>query len=274
MPVFCRMQQVQAGTALTFNISGTADDIVFFSGELGKTYALKDVTQEPTSGNPEFEFLSNLQFGTVGLNNLSVLISNDFTGKYDTTSIKAATWTNITSRAILGTSATNVTSGVINLNDLKADGKPLYVAFRYLSDRASTLKQRQWTISNFQFRTKFADGKVYTGAASNADAGFGPIEFKGDSARWVAGTSLAHVGLALGYPSDDDWAISKPFDLSTIVPDRKGSINIKAAYQAAITSYNFTYNTPGTYTATFVATNQNIDAQRQTVKQIVITVTP
>ncbi len=266
---------VKAGTAVTFNISGSPDDIIFYSGELGKTYAQKDLVEAPESGNPEMEFQSNVQFGTVTLNNLTVLVSNNFNGIYDTTNVKAATWTDITSRVKLGTSATNVSSGVINLNNLKAggNGSSMYVAFRYLSDRAATLKQRQWSVGSFAFRTRFPDGKVFTHAASVAEAGFGSVEFKGDSTKWVPGTSLFHAGLNAGYPSDDDWSISRTFNLRALVPERKGAVNIKAISQASLSQYRFTYNTPGTYKATFVATNQNIDKQEQVVKELTITVT-
>ncbi|WP_345949728.1 DUF5017 domain-containing protein [Mucilaginibacter sp. PAMB04274] len=265
---------VKAGTAVTFNISGTPDDIVFYSGEFGKTYVQKDLVEAPEAGNPEMEFQSNVQFGTTTLNNVTVLVSNNFNGVYDSTNVKAATWTDVTSRLKLGTSATNLSSGVVNLNDLKAADKPfLYVAFRYLSDRAATLKQRQWTIGSFQFRTRFPDGKVFNHATSIAEAGFGSVEFKGDSTKWVPGTSLFHAGLAAGYPSDDDWSISRAFNLRTLVPERKGSVNIKSIAQASLPQYRFTYSTPGTYKATFVATNQNIDKQEQVVKEVTVTVT-
>ncbi|RKR84591.1 hypothetical protein BDD43_4837 [Mucilaginibacter gracilis] len=111
-------------------------------------------------------------------------------------------------------------------------------------------------------------------ASSNTDVGFGAIGFKGDSAKWVASTSLTHVGLAAGYPGDDDWAVSKPFDLRTVMPDNKGAVNIKAIYQSALTTYTYNYALAGTYKATFVATNQKLGDQKQTVKQIEITVIP
>lgn len=264
---------VRADSNIVFTMSGNPDDIVFYSGELNKNYDLRDVSVKETSGKPEFEFTSNLQYGTVGLNNLSILASTDFSGQYDAANVARATWTDITTRAVLGTSATNVSSGIINLNDLKTADKPIYIAFRYVSERASTVKQRQWTIAGFQFRTKFDDGKVYTNAAALSDVGFASIDVKGDSAQWASASSLIHVGLNEGRPEDDDWVISKGFDLKKINADNKGAVNIKAIYQPKMTSYTYAYATPGVYKATFIATNQKNGEQKQTVRRVEITVT-
>lgn len=266
---------IKAGDTAKFQFSGYADYINFYSGEVGRDYYKRDSFSAP-GGNPEFQFLSNVQLGATSIRNLSVHVSTDFNGNYNAQGIAAATWTNITNRVTLSTSATNVSSGIVNLNDLKAEGKPMYVAFRYLSESPETLKQRQWTISSFQFRTKFPEGQVYTHAASNTDAGFGVISVVGDSANWVSGTSLTHVSLNAGLPSDDDWAISRPFDLTRYTGDRAGVVVIKNLALTGLVPAQFSWRYPaaGTYKAVFVYRNANVEHTEEVVKEFVITVNP
>ncbi len=254
---------------VVFNISGNPDNVLFYSGEPGKDYS-KASQFTATGGTPEMQFLSNVQFGAA-VNNLSVLVSNDFNGLYDTTNVRNAHWTDVTSRLVLGNSATNVSSGVVSLNDLKVEGKPMFVAFKYLSILPAVNKQKQWTISSFQFRTKYPDGRVYNNAATNADASFGLINFKGDSARWVSSTTLSHTGLPVGYPGDEDWAITKTLLLDKISPDA-GTV-IKAISQPAPPSFSWVYTTPGTYKVVFVAQNSDVKNVKKVVREVDIIIT-
>jgi hypothetical protein len=263
----------KVGDSVIFYLTGNPNNVNFFSGELNHNYNYINTTTE-TGGIPQMQFSSNVQNGVTTIQNLTVLASSNFNGTYDTTNVKNATWVDITNRAVLGTSSTNVSSGVINLSDIKMEGKPLYIAFRYLSVLPAINKQRQWTISSFQFTTTFPDGRIFANAAANADAGFGDIEFKGDSAKWVAGTTLVHAGIIAGYPGDDDWAISRAFSTNTVNSDILGAVNIKSLTTALPSSFAYVYTTPGTYTAVFVAENANITAQAQVVRKVTITITP
>ena len=261
------------GDTVKFNFSGNADYVNFYSGEFGKSYDNKDTYTSNVSGNPEFQFTSSVQGGTAPTKGLSVVISNDFNGIYDQTNIRNATWTDVTSRVTLATSATSVSSGIANLNDLKAEGKPLYVAFKYISSSPATTNQWLWTISSFQFRTKFTNGAVYTNAPDNATAGFGTIEFAGDSAKWVSGATLTHVGLKAGYPADEDWAISRPFSLNSVNADVATVIkNISGAPVAS--PYLYKYATAGTYKAVFVIRNATIKDTQEKIVTFNITITP
>src|SRR5205823_8898601 len=69
------------------------------------------------------------------------------------------------------------------------------------------------------------------------------------SATWVAGTTLTHVGLNANYPVDDDWAISKAFDLNKANSDASGVIVIKnfALTGAVPSQFTWKYATAGTY---------------------------
>jgi hypothetical protein len=260
----------KVGDTVVFNFTGNPDNLLFYSGEAGHDYANANAVSA-AGGNPEMQFLSNVQFGAA-VNDLSVFASTDFTGQYDTAGVRMAHWTDITSRLALGTSATNVSSGIVNLNDLKDTGNTMYIAFRYLAVLPAVNKQKQWTISSFQFRTRYPDGRVYTNAATNADASFGVVDIEGDSARWSASTTLFHVGLSAGYPGDDDWVVSKAFYLNRVNPD--AGIVVKSIIQPPLSNYTWTYAASGTYKAVFVAQNSDVHTAKRVVKEIDITITP
>jgi len=265
----------KVGDTVKFSMSGNADYIDFYSGEPGHNYDLKDVYTSQVSGNPEFQFASTVQSGNATTKGLYILASNNFNGIYDKTNIAQATWTDITNRATLATSTTSVSSGIINVNDLKVDGKPLYIAFRYVSVNPAISNQWLWTISTFQFRTKFANNVTYTNAADNVSAGFGSIEFAGDSAHWSAGTSLVHAGLKAGYPADDDWAITRPFYLNSINSDAAGVVVVKNITSVPLAPvFNYQFVAPGTYNVVFVARNANINSSKQKIFTFTITVAP
>jgi hypothetical protein len=275
---------LKAGDTARFNLSGNADYISFYSGEPGRNHdSINSFTR--TGGNPELQFSSAVSAAGTGIttgNHLSVLVSTDFNGIYDAASVSGATWTNITPRTTLATGTATVTSPVANLNDLKVQGKPIYVAFRYVS-ATPALRQRQWTISAFQFRTRFPNSTQYTHSASNADAVFTPVNMAGDSATWIAGTALTHVGLNANLPVDDDWAISKAFDLnkaSSLDPakgssDALGVVSVKNLATGAVPpQFRWKYATAGTYKAVFVIRNATIEANKEIKKAFSITVTP
>lgn len=130
-----------AGQPVNFKFTGDAHVISFYSGEPLKDYAFKDGrTFDVTSGGATFQFSSSLQLGTQ-TNQLTILASSNFNGDYSSvTSLKAATWTDITNRFTIGTTATFVPSGTAptDISDLFVAGKPLYIAFRYITRPQAT----------------------------------------------------------------------------------------------------------------------------------------
>jgi hypothetical protein len=275
---------LKAGDTARFALSGNADYISFYSGEPGRNYERTDSFTR-AGGNPELQFSSAVSAAGTGIttgNSLAVLVSTDFNGKYDAASVSSATWTNITGRTTLATTTATVASPITNLNDLKVEGRPMYVAFRYVS-ATPALRQRQWTISAFQFRTRFPDNTQYAHSANNADAVFTPVNVAGDSASWVAGTTLTHVGLNANYPADEDWAISKAFDLNKASSldatrgssDALGVVSVKNLATGAVPpQFRWRYATAGTYKAVFVIRNATIESASEAKKEFTITVNP
>lgn len=124
----------KVGQEVLFKFSGDADLISFYSGQVYNDYGYRNGrVLESTTGGANLSFTSSVQSGTQA-NQLTVLASNDFNGNYSSlASVKAATWVDITSRFKLGTSATFLASTVQDISDLIVAGKPIYIAFKYVT---------------------------------------------------------------------------------------------------------------------------------------------
>ena len=149
----------KAGQPVTFLFTGTAHSISFYSGETLKDYTFKGGRiVDVTGAGATMEFTSSLQTGTQ-TNQLSIMASTNFTGDYSSVaSVKAATWTDITSRFTLGTSATFVATGAKDISDLIVSGKPIYIAFKYVTNSQAPTPggnglARQWYIQTFAIKS-------------------------------------------------------------------------------------------------------------------------
>jgi hypothetical protein len=287
---------------VNFAFTGNPDIITFYSGEIGKKYENKD--RVTAAGIPQLQF-STIRANGVQTSSLAVMVSSDFKGivanmiygvfTRDTATtnanIAAATWTDITSRATLSTGGTTaVPSGLIDLSDFATQGKPVYVAFKYVASVGSI--QNKWTISALSLNNVLPDGSAYTIASLNGPitaitnygvTTYGPgwaVSF--DPAKdankyaWVYTdkTSLVITGastVAAATAPAEAWAIMGPIDLSRVTPDM--GVGIKAI-SARLASYQYKYSTAGTYNAVFVASNNTIDGTSSVVKKIVLTINP
>lgn len=268
----------KVGERVTFTLSGNnPDNVTFYSGEPGRDYYSRDLYSLP-GGVPEMQFTSAITTGAttaIGQRNLSVLVSTNFSGKYDTTSVRQATWTDITSRVTLATGTPLVSSGVVSLGAYKEGDKPLYVAFRYRSATPLATQQPAWSIRTFQYRNVFPNGRVAALASTNTDVGFATLSFKGVG-NWVAGTNLDHAVVAANAPVEEDWAVSAPFDPTRVIPDKTGGLNVKASGLPDVVpaTYTYTYTTAGSFKAVFLAQSGNSKTRLETTQEIPLTITP
>jgi hypothetical protein len=93
-------------------------------------------------------------------------------------------------------------------------------------------------------------------------------------------------GTGLNNPENDDWLITRKVNLKTVRPDA-GTV-IKNEVNAAFTGmsylfnrtpgvyaqYFYFFNTPGTYTVTFVGININNEKKESVVRELQITIIP
>lgn len=291
---------------IVYKFSGQPDVVTFYSGTVGQRYEFKD--RITAKGVPQLQFTSIRANGTQN-NSLQLMISTDFKGVVaksknnlgvitrDTAATNAnianAKWTDISSRAAWSDGAATA-SGVIDLSDFLAEGKPVFIAFKYNAAIGSI--QNKWTINTLSLKNVLEDQTVYTQAnfASSTQSitnygvntpGLGWLSVYDESLNtkkygWVytsgAGTSgsLVITGattVAAATVTAEAWAIMGPVDLRKVSPD--AGIAIKEI-SAQVKSYSSkpAYADEGTYKATFVASNNTVDGSSVAVKQLPITI--
>jgi hypothetical protein len=295
------------GDTIKFDLTGRPDQIVFYSGETGMRYANANRSTD-TSGYAKLVFQTSVQQGVLtNGDSLQLLVSSNLKG-YDKTSVRNATWSDITKRNTKWPTAVNTsftTSDSIVLTDFKkADS--INIAFRYIGKKSATVQQR-WRIQGFSLVHNLPDGTktglfaapqnasgvatsafAYTGwvqvsMANDTTTGFNVWnvgafnQSSTNTAKTANGITITGAypltfdpGPALSNEPNDDWVITSKVSLKQVKPDFGASIKNAVAvsmqrFNALPTAY---YKLPGTYTATFVAINQNIDESKQVVKQV------
>lgn len=262
---------------VSFNLSGNADLISFYSGELFRDYAFKD-GRVLTYNAFKLSFSTTVQFGTQR-NQLSVIASTDFNGNYTPEGINAATWTDLTSRFALAStvgSTTPTVSGVVDITDIKVEGKPLYIAFKYVTlPQAANGTQNTWRVRDFNLLGDSNIGNV--NVAQQTTAGWVLVN-EGDvidpnRAQIETGTIVNLRGNNVNTNiKTTTWAVTKAFSVSkdNLGPDRP--INIKSYIDPHLDKYTYSYKQPGEYTVAFLAQNSTAQEQNKIVKTLKITI--
>jgi len=280
---------VKAKDTVTFNFSGAPNFISFYSGEPGHIYANRIRSVAKQSGVlSQFSFTSNVSSGSVTsaavvgviagatyqANVLAVLISTNFNGIMDSADVRKATWTDISSRAKLGTSTTNVSSGTVDISDFQAMGDSVYIAYRYAASISTTTSIAPVeTVGTFLYKNSFPDGTSYAYNTVSTDArygGFQQVSLLNPALLWSLNTTLVFPIGAIG-EKDEDWAISQPFNFYRTTPDVAVAVKYPNVI-APTASYQYVFANAGTYLVTFVASNNSNLGSAQTVKQLTITV--
>lgn len=260
----------KVGEPIRFVFNGKPDNVVFWSGEAGRRYEFRErtIVQGNTIG---LNFKSFAQYGPspVDQSTLKLLISTDFNGKYDSTNVLAATWEDITSKAVLSSGQDQTSSGNIDLSEFAARNKNMVLAFRY---KTAVVKpetaQNRWVIRSFDLKT-VNEQKEETALATMATAGWSSFNFSGPATRWsITSSQLLSVTNPLAL--DDDWVITKQFNPNKTNPDKGETIkNISQN----LYEYRRVYTKPGVYKVTFVATNANVEESASIIKEMEITIT-
>lgn len=263
---------------VTFNFSGDASLISFYSGLLGSEYAYRDGHILEVKGLLS-SFTSNLASTGTQENQLSILVSTDFNGIYDITNVRAATWTNITDRYALNVRGASAAlhSGTVDISDLLIDGKPIYFAFRYICQpQAIYGGNSTWRIRDFSLQSSTDLGLASLATHTTAD--WQLINY-GETVNTGRGAAIESNG-ALRFNGNhqtpqiptESWGITKGFTVSKIDlgPDRP--IAIKSLVNPRLESYSFNYTTSGTYKVVFIASNASYQGQNNVIREIEITV--
>lgn len=258
------------GDTAKFKISGIPYNLVFYSGEPGNDYYSRN-TYTASGGTSSMIFTTALAAasGSSTATNLKVLVSNNFSGNYNQTEIAAASWVDVTSQVTVPGTDT------VELDPYKAEGKKLYVAFRF-ETVDSTKSQRQVTVSGFSLRTVFPNQQTYVNASNVYFAGFAPFDFAGATGAWSipvtsnTNNSFVHPLVAANSAKDDDWAISTGFTTNSIAPST--GIALKAIASNPVTEHTYVFTKAGTYKVVFAASNNDANTTKEIVKEFTVTV--
>lgn len=269
----------KAGEEVNFSIEGSADIINFYSGETyhqleyreGRVEKIEDAILSFNTSNPVLAGAQTDQF--------SVMASTDFDGNYsDYSHVKNATWTDITNRFRLSTSASFLAGGAISISDLKVDKKPIYIAFKYLTRPSSFGSVRTWHVEAFSLKGNTSSGSLVLG--DMAKSGFRLIEQNPETAPSRSTLSatritlLGHLATAQNDIETQTWAVSRAFNISDADMGPDKPLTIKAYSDSRLDRHTYTYKTPGTYKVAFVAKNANVDGSAQVVREMEIKIVP
>ena len=269
----------KVGDEVIFTLSGDPNMITFYSGEEFQDYAYKD--GRTIVVNRTLLSFSSARPSAAGAQpqQHSVWVSTDFNGNYtDFSHVSAATWTEITNHFTYGTSGTFVQSGQLDISNLLVEGKPLYVAYRYI-----TRPQREnGVVRSFLVQTFSLIGET-SGApviiSEHGGAGFRIVEQNPETAPSRSATTATRLTL-LGNlltdthdPATETWAITKGFDTGNIELGPDLPMAIKGNENPRLEEHRYVYNEPGTYRVVFVATNANAKDSKRVIRELEITIT-
>lgn len=257
-----------AADTVRFAFTGNPYYLTFYSGEPYHKYEYRD--RLTATGVPLLSFTSTIATGSQ-TNTLKLLVSTDFSGVYDSTNVYNATWTDITSKAVLA-GAADTKSGNIDLSAFLNGDKPVYIAFKYTGTAGTA--QRTWTIKTLAVDNVLADSTSHEVLGiGESTLGFKSVVMKVPSVAWTISTTQLQIkGFTTNTNSvanTEGWVVSKPINLRKVFPDTGTPLKNMTT---SMSSLNYIYATPGTYTATFVAANINRYSEKSDVQEIPITV--
>ncbi|HTF29459.1 MAG TPA: DUF5017 domain-containing protein [Flavitalea sp.] len=285
----------KAGESVLFNFTNAADIISFYSGAAGNNYLFKDSGQiiPVADYGATLEFSTQLAGTGTQANQLSVWVSNDYDGKTDFASVKAATWTEITSLFKLATSTTILAAGTKDISSYFNAGKPVYIGFKYLTkSQVANQPARIWYVQSLLVKSlaPLVNGQPVL-ITDHEHSGFQVInQFPVDapSLSNIAATRITLLGNAFRIPADstyvpgspyndpqtETWAISKALTKSPVTLARDFSIAVKGINTDVLPGFSYTYNAPGTYKAVFIGSNGNVEQTKTVIKELQLVIEP
>ena len=281
----------QVGDEVRFLFHGNPDYVYFYSGEVGSQYEYRDRTtismedQETCKLDVEYTAL----YGLAGA--LDVYASKTFEGlkgndaQADLATMQAIQATMGSDKEIPGWErlpynevTTTPTTQEYDITDY-ADS--FCLAFHW-NTPAFDQTQRTYRI-NLSVKTKFKGYDEVTTPASSL--GFTSVSMNSDyisdpyyhdqgngSVRFLAtGYDIIRQGVGAGVLPYclDSWVVSTPRPLNNITPDTGLSVK---AFSDDVTEYGYTYETPGTYQASFMITNGNYQGLNRKIQQMMINI--
>ena len=286
---------VKKGTPVTFNFSGDPDFITFYSGEDGKKYQYRErvTVDENEIKSSTLKFTLTPQYGKPA-NILTMYISDDFPGmdksnfEADSTLVEKHDWQVLIPQSEFP-EAVKAESFEVDLKSYL--GKRVAIAICYRG-QDNTAAQSRFTFNNMQIVNEMTSGQQ-TALTANS-FGFTPLNMlhrhnladqKGMTANRAYGTVTNNTSGIWNFKDMNaffihssnantelkySWLVSNLLVVNACTPD--AGTGLKNTTQS-LDMYSYTYENPGTYTATFVATNGNYKQQKSVVHEYKVVVT-
>ena len=289
-------QEIYAGEPMTFTFDGNPDYIVFYSGTEGNQYANRNRT------NIEIERMDISYYITQRYTTrqdfktpiLHVMVSEDFSGALTAEAVQAATWKDLSAQS--GSTTADQPFPVPNPDAVEKNptgyaratnvdfsaykDKQFYFAFKYLAGLHPTISGGSGANATYANHpridiTEMNMQKVATTGGESITMDDLQNEW-GFSTVFVNSTSQATYTISsntlMFQPQNDHrdkpvevWMISQRLDPTAVEPDRGTALK---GTNVRLTSYEYTYTEPGTYTATFIATNANMWDSKETIREV------
>lgn len=299
---------VKAGTPVDFKLAGDPDYLTFFSGEAGKEYKNRERIQvdESEIESSVLKFSLQGQYGKPA-NILNMYISEEFPGlaknnfKEDSVLVEKhladGLWKTLIAQnptvAEEGQPAfpTAATTTPFELDMKSYLGKRIAIAICY-QGQDNTAAQSRFYFKDMQILNTMTNGQQTKFTASSF--GFTPINMcqarnyadqKSMTSNRAYGTVTNNTSGIWNFVNFNNffihssnaktdlkysWLVSNLLVVNACSPD--AGTALKNVSQS-LDSYKYTYSKPGTYTATFVASNFNFKKESQVVKEYQVVVT-
>ena len=275
-----------AGETVRFLIDGQPDNILFYSGEIGAQYRFKDrytvPVEQVNAATLHLEYQA--RYGTAGA--LEIWVSKDFPGlkgddgAADRAAVKAMVDGGMKGWVRLDYEEGASTTWTAQDYPLDAFLDNFTLAFHWCPAAANATQRTYWINGSITLDMEGADPSTMNIMELDPivvmmneeldpyhkNNGNGSVRFDNPSAASICcqGVSANALTYAL-----DGWIFTKPSPLNKVTND-KGSI-IKNI-QNYMSSYDYVYEKPGNYTASFFCTNVNYKASSNEVLEFKITI--
>ncbi|MBJ7882995.1 DUF5017 domain-containing protein [Gelidibacter salicanalis] len=270
----------KVGEPVEFTITDAPNFLNFYSGEYGHEFKNSERYKADGEFFLNFDTARNYFDGASKNDEAwSFLVSTDYTGSGTIEDVKVATWTDISDRFTFATARSyNLTnSGSVNITEFASD-LPTYFAIRAYAEGKKEDGNRQgvFRVHSFDIALAVANENYSLDITNFTNPGFNSVNVEGvhptNSTKdyWRNRGSYYELSADQAEYTNDDWLITNPVNLAGAVdPDRGEPLK---TFSDRLKSFQYTFAQPGTYTVTFVGSNETIYGQKGSIKEYTITV--
>jgi hypothetical protein len=268
---------IAVSDSASFELFENPDIIAFYSGEVGNNYSNRERTVL-TGGSLKVKF--DTRVVNKPADTLEVLISNDFSGIYDSANVANASWKRMTNKFAfplpttpLGTFiSSGITPGEFtDITDSVIAGQPFYFAFRYDINKNNNIEWSVAKLGMYNIFNNTTPTATVIDSSTNNSGNFAIVKFGETINRWSKTSTLyKFLNSNSSKIGASHWYISRPLNPNAVTPDLP--VIVKNITQIPLKKFLYKYKIPGTYKAVFVASYNRIGFEKTFVKEFTVVV--